>query len=142
MQMNIFLTKQMRINMSRLSEHNKEIKASAEYRAEEMRTWPSPLEERMKEFLDKNYVEYEFQKIFYICDKDGWIVRYYIAGFYIPEKDIIIEVDGKFHNSQKQKDKNRTRIIQEHYPEIEVLRYAWEDLNDEDTMEELLWELA
>ena len=128
--------------MSRLSEHNKEMKASAEYRAEEMRTWPSPLEERMKEFLDENYIEYEFQKIFYICDKDGWIIRYYIADFYIPEKDIIIEVDGKFHNNQRQKDKNRTKIIQEYYPEIEVLRYAWEDLNDEDTMEELLWELA
>lgn len=128
--------------MSRLSEHNNEIKASAEYRAAEMRTWPSPLEERMKEFLDENYVEYEFQKIFYICDKDGWIIRYYIADFYIPEKDIIIEVDGKFHNNQRQKDKNRTKVIQDHYPEIEVLRYTWEDLNDEDTMEELLWELA
>ena len=128
--------------MSRLSEHNKEIKASAEYRAGEMRTWPSPLEERMKEFLDKHCIDYEFQKIFYIYGDDGWIVRYYIADFYIPEKYIIIEVDGKFHDNQKQKDKTRTRIIQENYPEIEVLRYAWEDLSDEDTMEELLWELA
>lgn len=128
--------------MSRLSEHNKEVKASAEYRAGEMKTWPSPLEERMKNFLDEHYIDYEFQKIFYITADDGWIIRYYIADFYIPDKDIIIEVDGKFHNDQKQKDKNRTRIIQENYPEIEVLRYAWEDLNDDDTMEELLWELA
>jgi very-short-patch-repair endonuclease len=127
--------------MSRLSEHNKEIKASAEYRAEEMKTWPSPLEERMKEFLDKNYVEYEFQKIFYICDKDGWIIRYYIADFYIPNRDVIIEVDGKFHDKQKQHDKNRTKTIKESYPDIEVLRYTWKDMSDEKKMDELLWKI-
>ena len=128
--------------MSRLSEHNREIISSAEYRAGEMRIWPSPLEERMKNFLDEHCVEYEEQKIFYIYADDGWIVRYFIADFYIPEKELIIEVDGKFHNEQKQKDKIRTKIIQENYPEVEVLRFTWEDLSDEDTMDELLWELA
>lgn len=128
--------------MSRLSEHNAEVRANAEYRANEMKAWPSPLEERMRDFLDEHCIDYEFQKIFYISGHDGWILRYYIADFYIPDKDIIIEVDGKFHNTQKQKDKIRTRIIQESYPEVEVLRFTYEDLNDEDTMEELLWELA
>ena len=128
--------------MSRLSEHNREVRASAEYRAGEMKAWPSPLEERMKSFLDEHYIGYEFQKIFYITATDGWIIRYYIADFYIPEKEIIIEVDGKFHNEQKQKDKIRTRIIQENYPNVEVLRFTWDDLSDEDTMEELLWNLA
>lgn len=128
--------------MSRLSEHNKEIISSAEYRAGEMKTWPSPLEERMKNFLDEHCVEYEEQKIFYIYADDGWIIRYFIADFYIPEKELIIEVDGKFHNEQKQKDKIRTKILQENYPEVEVLRFTWEDLSDEDTMDELLWELA
>lgn len=128
--------------MSRLSEHNREVRASAEYRAGEMKAWPSPLEERMKSFLDEHYIGYEFQKIFYITANDGWIIRYYITDFYIPEKEIIIEVDGKFHNEQKQKDKTRTRIIQENYPNVEVLRFTWDDLSDEDTMEELLWNLA
>ena len=128
--------------MSRLSEHNKEVIANAVYRAEEMKSWPSPLEDKMKKFLDKHGIDYEEQKIFYIYDDDRWIVRYYIADFFIPEKDIIIEVDGKFHNEHKQKDKNRTRIIQENYPNIEVLRFASEDLSDEDTKEGLLWELA
>jgi very-short-patch-repair endonuclease len=128
--------------MSRLSEHNNEVKASAEYRAGEMKAWPSPLKERMKNFLDAHYIDYEFQKIFYIYADDGWIIRYYIADFYIPDKELIIEVDGKFHNEQKQKDKTRTKTIQKYYPEVEVLRYTWEDISDEDTMEELLWELA
>lgn len=127
--------------MSRLSEHNNEIKASAEYRAAEMRTWPSPLEERMKVFLEDNYIDYEDQKIFYICADDGYILRYYIADFYIPSKHIIIEVDGKFHDDHKQHDKQRTKEIQEQYPGVEVLRYRWKDLSDEDVMEELLWRI-
>ena len=124
--------------MSRLSEHNREIISSAEYRAEEMKIWPSPLEERMKNFLDEHCVEYEEQKIFYIYDEDGWIIRYYIADFFIPQRNIIIEVDGKFHEEHKQHDKMRTKTIQEHYPGVEVLRYTWKDLSDEEKMEGLI----
>lgn len=124
--------------MGRIEIHNREVIASANYRASQMDTWPSPLEERMKEFLDENYVEYESQKIFYIYAEDGWIIRYYIADFFIPDRNIIIEVDGKFHDDHKQHDKMRTREIQEQYPEVEVLRYRWKDLSDEGKMEDLL----
>lgn len=124
--------------MGRVQEHNREIIASAQFRAEEMKTWPSPLEERMKEFLDDMSVRYESQKIFYIYADDGWIIRYYIADFYIPDKKIIIEVDGKFHDKHKQHDKQRTRDIQEHYVDIEVLRYRWKDVSDHKKMQELL----
>ena len=129
--------------MSRLSEHNKEIKASAEYRAGEMRAWPSPLEERMKEFLDKHCIDYEFQKIFYIYADDGWIIRYYIADFYIPATKTIIEVDGKkYHDHHSQHDKLRTKTIQENYPNVKVLRYTWNDLSDEKKMEKMIWEIS
>ena len=127
--------------MGRVQEHNREIMASAQFRAEEMKTWPSRLEERMQEFLDGMNIKYEFQKIFYIYADDGWIIRYYIADFYIPDKDIIIEVDGKFHDDQKLHDKNRTKTIQQHYPEVEVLRYTWSDLSDDQKMVELLYKL-
>lgn len=118
--------------------HNMEVMEQAKYRARQMDTWPSPLEERMKEFLDRHYVEYESQKIFYIYADDGWIIRYYIADFYIPDKEVIIEVDGKFHDEHKLHDKNRTKDIQEQYPSIEVLRYRWKDLSDMDKMDDLL----
>lgn len=124
--------------MGRVQEHNREIMASAQFRAEEMKTWPSPLEERMKDFLENHCIEYEFQKIFYIYADDGWITKYYIADFYIPHADIIIEVDGKFHDDHKQHDKMRTKEIQEQYPGIEVLRYKWKDLSDADKMDDLL----
>ena len=124
--------------MGRIEIHNREVIASANYRASQMDTWPSPLEERMKEFLDDNDIYYEAQKIFYIYAEDGWIIRYYIADFFVPDRNIIIEVDGKFHDDHKQHDKMRTREIQEQYPEVEVLRYRWKDLSDEGKMEDLL----
>ena len=124
--------------MGRIEIHNREVIASANYRASQMDTWPSPLEERMKKFLDDNDIYYESQKIFYIYAEDGWIIRYYIADFFVPDRNIIIEVDGKFHDDHKQHDKMRTREIQEQYPEVEVLRYRWKDLSDEGKMEDLL----
>ena len=127
--------------MGRVQDHNREIIWSAEARAAEMQDFPSPLEERMKRYLDTYRIDYEFQKIFYIRKEDGWIVTYYIADFFIPERNIIIEVDGKFHSKQKQKDKNRTKEIQEYYPEVRVLRYTWDDLSDIDKMTRLMKKL-
>ena len=126
----------------RVKDHNKEIIYKAIYRANDMRTYPSKLEERMMEILDNHGIWYESQKIFYIYDTDGWIIRYYIADFYIPDKHLIIEVDGKFHDEHKQHDKERTRIIQKNYPDVEVLRYKWGDLSDLNKMSELLERLC
>ena len=95
----------------------------------------------MKRLLDDCGVVYESQRIFYIRAKDGWIIRYYIADFYIPDKAIIIEVDGKFHDKQQLHDKLRTRAIQEQYPEVSVLRYGWKDLDDKRKMTDLLWRI-
>lgn len=125
--------------MGRIETHNREMIAQAEYRAGEMTVFPSRLEEMMMEFLDSNGISYEFQKIFYIYDDDGWIKRYFIADFFIPDRNIIIEVDGKFHNRHRQKDKDRTKIVQESYPDVQVLRYTWNDLSDDDMMRDLLW---
>jgi very-short-patch-repair endonuclease len=118
-------------------EHNREIMRNAQFRAEEMKIYPSPLEERMMAFLDTHGIMYKSQYIFYIF-KGDWIVKYYIADFYLPEKKIIIEVDGKFHDQHKLHDKQRTKDIQEQYPGIEILRYRWNDFNDDDTMRNLL----
>ena len=132
----------MKSSMRKIQNHNKEIIAQAEYRAGEMIAFPSKLEERMMSFLDDLGIHYEFQKIFYIYADDGWIIRYYIADFYVPDKNIIIEVDGKFHDRQRLHDKHRTKMIQEHYPDVEVLRYTWNDLSDSDRMDELRWILV
>ena len=110
--------------------HNREVIASAEYRAGEMRTWPSPLEERMKFFLEEHNIPYENQKIFYIRAKDGWIMKYYIADFFIAYRSLIIEVDGKQHDKHRLHDKMRTMDIQKHYPNVSVVRFNYKDLSD------------
>lgn len=120
--------------MGRVEEHNRDIMRTAGYRADEMKTFPSPLEERMIRYLDTYHIEYELQKIFYIYADDGWIIRYYIADFFIPSKNIIIEVDGKFHDNHRLHDKARTKEIQGQYPDVQVLRYTWNDLSDIDKM--------
>ena len=127
--------------MGKLEIHNKEIIETAEFRANQMKIWPSPLEEKMQEFLEENNVDYECQKIFYIYAEDGWIIRYYIADFYIPSVDLILEVDGKFHDEHKLHDKERTKTIQENYPEVEVYRWRWKDFKDRYKVEELLSKL-
>lgn len=127
--------------MGKLEIHNREIIETAEFRANQMKIWPSPLEEKMQEFLEENNVDYECQKIFYIYAEDGWIIRYYIADFYIPSVDLILEVDGKFHDEHKLHDKERTKTIQENYPEVEVYRWRWKDFKDRYKVEELLSKL-
>lgn len=121
--------------------HNQEMIQTAEYRARQMRQWPSPLEGKMMNFLEKHRVHYECQKIFYIYADDGWITRYYIADFYLPESRIIVEVDGKFHDKHTQADRDRTKDIQKHYPNTEVLRFKWKDISNDARMSVLLHQL-
>jgi very-short-patch-repair endonuclease len=130
--------KQMKTKVRRVQEHNREVMTGARFRAEEMNIWPSPLEERMKEVLDISGIHYEQQKIFYIYADDGWIIRYYIADFYIPATNVIIEVDGKFHDDHTQHDRDRTKTIQENYPGVRVFRFRWNDFHDKDKMDELM----
>lgn len=127
---------------TRIRNHNREVIYSAESRAMEMKTFPSKLEEMMQKFLSIHGIDFECQKIFYIKDTNGWIIRYYIADFYIPGKNIIIEVDGKFHDKHKQHDRMRTMLIQDNYPGIEVLRYKWKDMSNKRKLDDLLYRLV
>ena len=64
-------------------------------------------ERLLKKFLTGK-IDFEFQKIIYTDNK-----HFFIADFYIPSKNLIIEVDGEYHNDAKQQDKDiwRTKIL-------------------------------
>ena len=47
------------------------------------------------------------QKIFYHIVKKKW----YIVDFYIPELKLVIEIDGKSHETQKKYDETRTAFL-------------------------------
>ena len=65
-------------------------------------------EKLLKTFLTGK-IDFEFQKIIYTDNK-----HFFIADFYIPSQNLIIELDGEYHDNTKQQDKDiwRTKILQ------------------------------
>lgn len=57
-------------------------------------------EKLLKIFLTGK-IDFEFQKIIYTDNK-----HFFIADFYIPSQNLIIELDGEYHDSIKQQDKD------------------------------------
>lgn len=47
-------------------------------------------------------IDFEFQKIIYTDNKK----HFFIADFYIPSKNLIIELDGEYHDNAKQQNKD------------------------------------
>ena len=64
-------------------------------------------ERLLKTFLTGK-IDFEFQKIIYTDNK-----HFFIADFYIPSKNLIIELDGGYHDDAKQQEKDiwRTKIL-------------------------------
>ena len=63
----------------------------------------TPSEARLKVILRLMGIKYEFQKIYYTKKS------FYVADFYLTEHDIVIELDGGYHNTQEQKKKDSIR---------------------------------
>lgn len=61
----------------------------------------------LKTFLTGK-IDFEFQKIIYTDNK-----HFFIADFYIPSKNLIIELDGEYHDDVKQQNKDiwRTQLL-------------------------------
>ena len=64
--------------------------------------------ERLLKIFLIGKIDFEFQKIIYTDNK-----HFFIADFYIPSKNLIIELDGEYHNDAKQQDKDiwRTKLL-------------------------------
>ena len=64
--------------------------------------------ERLLKIFLTGKIDFEFQKIIYTDNK-----HFFIADFYIPSKNLIIELDGEYHDDIKQQDKDiwRTKIL-------------------------------
>ena len=65
-------------------------------------------ERLLKTFL-AGKIDFEFQKIIYTDNKR----HFFIADFYFPSKNLIVELDGEYHDNIKQQDKDiwRTQIL-------------------------------
>ena len=65
-------------------------------------------ERLLKTFL-AGKIDFEFQKIIYTDNKK----HFFIADFYFPSKNLIIELDGEYHDNAKQQEKDiwRTKVL-------------------------------
>ena len=86
---------------------------SAEKHKSKLTKLQTEAEKLLKAMLKSYHIEYEFQKIIYYKDLDENKEKYYIVDFYIPTLDLIVELDGGYHNDpdQKVKDATRTRRL-------------------------------
>lgn len=126
------------VDKKSMQKHNSALKERATEFAEKMANEPSELEKKMQQFLDSQNVVYDFQRVFNIRKKNGRIRKFYIADFYVPSKNLIIETDGAFHDNQVKEDSIRTKQIQRHYPNIKILRWRWHDFESYTKMKNLL----
>lgn len=74
-----------------------------------MRDNPTPAEQAVKQALDKLKVEYTFQKGF-LRDKTTRLVDFYIMNSRFGHR-ICLEIDGKYHEGQRQYDAYRESRI-------------------------------
>ena len=76
---------------------------------------------KFKQFLDKNMVAYKFQKIVYVsvdCKQ-----KFYIADFFFKQYNLIVELDGGYHNTPDQKIKDDMRTMHLRRAGYFVLRF-------------------
>ncbi len=104
--------------------------------ARELRNNPTPSERKLWSMLRKRRLGgYKFlrQKPIIYRQRNNKAF-FFIADFYCAELQLVIEVDGKYHNRQKEYDKNRDLVIRE--LGIKVLRIDNEELKNLDRVKE------
>ncbi|MCD6579957.1 DUF559 domain-containing protein, partial [bacterium] len=100
--------------------------------ARENRKNPTPAEKKMWEFLQNK----EFKGLKFTRQKP---LDKFIADFYCAELRLVIEIDGEYHDNQKEQDKTRSEILWDKY-KIRVIRYTNTQIlnNSKEVLDDLL----
>jgi len=93
----------LEVNLKKRLDELKQIKLEAKERVKKLASNPSKAEIQVKYLLSKIGYKFDFQKI---IDGDSY---YYIVDFYLPKYKLVIEVDGEYHDTPEQKQKDITR---------------------------------
>lgn len=86
-----------------LNTANKKLYEQLQIKAQEMRHSPTPAEAMLWSALDNKKLGIKFRR--------QHILNQFIVDFYCLEKNLVIEVDGKIHNDQKERDAERDTIL-------------------------------
>lgn len=92
-------------------------------------------ERKMKVILSDMGIKYEYQKVFCINNK------FYIADFYVPKNNVIIEVDGTSHDDIKglKRDRERDNAFARHG--VLTVRFRTHEVVDGNVIKEVLSKL-
>ena len=98
-------------------------------RARELRKNATPAEQELWEHIRRKKLGgHKFLRQYPIVYQVDTKPRYFIADFYCAEAKLVIELDGKIHEHQKEEDKWREDIIRDRG--LKVLRFKNEDLKE------------
>lgn len=114
------------INSLKQAEYSKKFKKIAEdYRQQKIKEQTKE-ETVTKAILKSLKIPFDFQKIFYNIE------TFYIVDFYLPDYNVVIEVDGGYHNTkvQKEKDVRREKFIRRYNKVKYIARIRNEDTVD------------
>lgn len=76
-----------------------------------------------QKYLKKNSIKFEFQKV--IWNKEG---SFYIVDFYVPVFNLIVEIDGEYHMTSEQINKDRHRSFLLRDMGYNVIRFTNEEV--------------
>nr|DAE28995.1 MAG TPA: Endonuclease [virus sp. ctPYc18] len=111
--------------------NKKMIAVAKEYR-KDLKKRMTKSEKLFQLMLLKNKVKYEFQKIIFIT-RNREIIRFFIADFYIPDKNIIVEIDGGYHFVGEQIVKDESREFCLRRLGYNIFRLKNEEVTDDNT---------
>jgi very-short-patch-repair endonuclease len=96
--------------------------------AKELRKNQTPSEKLLWDYLrNRKLIGYKFLRQHPIAYRNGFNkIGYFIPDFYCAEKRLIIELDGKIHEFQKEYDANREAILRD--LDLTVIRFKNEEL--------------
>jgi very-short-patch-repair endonuclease len=120
--------KRFRLNAPKLVENSEANRAGNINQA-------TPQELKMKVILKELGVKYEFQKVYFTG------MTYYIVDFYLPEYNVILELDGSQHHDKdgKEYDKLRTENLTHIHRIDKVIRFDNKEVEvDSDVKKKLI----
>lgn len=116
------------------------VRSEGEHNSRLMYKFPTSLESRVRDILDRNKVKYSFQKLFYrtVEGYRQYTEAYYIANFWLPGKRLMIDVEPAPRKVGVKSEGLRTFSNDRIYPRAQVLKITERDLDYPSFTAELL----
>jgi len=118
--------------------HNQHMVKNAEGNAKANRKNPSELDKKMMDLLSGQGVHYEYQKPVYIKSSGGFIKQYFIVDFWIPARNIIIEIRARKPNTPYKYDTDKQKAIKTAYPVYTIVEWYGENFSSLVKMKQLI----